>query len=134
MIYNKQRWTYNQTYNLYVEFPRLIEYLDYFQEWFIYTDGKTLNEPTNYTISTSYIPTIKQFNNLKTTYNEYLQEIGNKNLFDISTKPNQAFTASVANQLEDKTATLIEYVGNKQFQYDVGGLAVAGSDNIIVGV
>lgn len=131
--YTFKEWKDNDYYDFYVEFNRIESYNEYCKEWLSYY-GVTLNfsSKTNWTIND--IVDLQDYNRVKQNINTLLDVFdSNINRLNIISQVNQVWNVEKANEIETCLKEYLKYIGEFQFEFDITGLNVTGSNGLKLG-
>lgn len=129
----KKQWNNNDIYNFTIEFNRIENYNKYVEKWlreyFGYYIVPNLTNKTDWT--NNDIPDVNDLNRIKNNINKLLSVIGSSNRILIMNQVNQVWGVEQANEMESRLYENYDFVSNAQFQVNITGLSVCGSENPI---
>lgn len=129
-----KNWGNNDIYNFSIEFNRIEKYNNYCVEWLKYYGSIVeINSKTDWNYND--IPDINDYNRIKGNINKIIDALSlSVNNLNISTQFNQQFNYSKANEMENALGESLKFLGEKQFAYQITGLAIVGNNLKLGGV
>lgn len=127
-------WARNDIYNFSDEFNRIEKYVEWCKEWLAYYKIQVVVESkTNWVYND--IVDLQDYNRVKNNINILLNAI-NSNVakLEIRYEINQSFNDVKANEIEQKLFSIIDYLSELQFRYEITGLAITGNSMKLGGV
>lgn len=128
----KKQWNNDDIYNFTIEFNRIENYNKYVEKWLREYFGFSFTSLTHKTDWTNNdIPDVNDLNRIKNNINRLLEIIGSRNRILIMNQVNQVWGVEQANEMESRLYENYDFVSNAQFQVNITGLSVCGSENPI---
>lgn len=127
-------WARNDTYNFSDEFNRIESYIEWCKEWLAYYEIQVVVESkTNWVYND--IVDLQDYNRVKNNINILLQAIeSNLSLLEIRNQVNQNFNEIKANDIEQRLYSIIDYISELQWRYNITGLTITGNSMKLGGV
>lgn len=129
----QKEWKKEDFYNFSIEFNRIEKYNKYIEHWLKEYYGLKFNPLIHVTSWTNYdIIDLNDYNRVKGNINELLNQMKytNKTL-NISNEINQTFNNQKANEIESALITMLDKIGQLQFNQKITNLYVCGSTNVL---
>lgn len=127
-------WQRNDIYNFSDEFNRIEKYIEWCKEWLKYYNVQVVVESkTNWVYND--IVDLQDYNRVKNNINILLNAINsNMTMLSIRNELNQSWNEVKANGIEQRLYSIIDYISELQWRYNITGLTITGNSMKIGGV
>lgn len=127
-------WARNDTYNFSDEFNRIESYIEWCKEWLAHYEIQVIVESkTNWVYND--IVDLQDYNRVKNNINVLLGAIqSNMTILELRNEVNQVFNDIRANEIEQRLYSIIDYVSELQWRYNITGLTITGNSMKLGGV
>ena len=127
-------WARNDIYNFSDEFNRIEKYVEWCKEWLAYYKIQVVVESkTNWVYND--IVDLQDYNRVKNNINVLLGAIqSNMTILELRNEVNQVFNDIRANEIEQRLYSIIDYVSELQWRYNITGLTITGNSMKLGGV